>query len=441
MRSKIWKLLTIIFAVALIAPAFSAVESVKVGGDITIYGVWRDNYPYFKSSEGTSYKSYNFFQTTVRVYVTADLTDNIQAMVRLINERAWGISDSFNDTSQITLDLGYIKVTDILTPGLTLTVGRQEIQFGEGLVVGSQYNAAFYQHPANPLPAPDLGYEKAFDAIRADYELAGYPVVLTGFMSKISETVLSSSTSDTNLYGLNIAYQPDNFTLETYYVRNDVLHTDANLSIAGIRGVAEVPAIEGLKIGGEFAKQFGENASGNDYKGWAGLFNASYAFPVNMEPVVKVGYYFFKGDESGGDIKGWVPVYPSNIASRVGKLAYPALFPAGAGALYAGGSQVSSNPWYGLQVITLGLTFKPVEKISVGLDWFNLKLDEDYNNQDKLGNEIDLSITYAYTEDLTFGLDVGYFITDDVLEKNSDWGTATDADNAWQVIASMKVAF
>lgn len=435
MKSKMWKVMAVVFAVALIAPAFSAVESVKVGGDINIFGVFRDNYPYFKSSEGTSYKSYNFFQTTARVYVTADLTDNVQAMIRLINERNWKCSECPSDLT-VYLDLAYIKVGDILTPGLTLTVGRQEIQLGDGLVVGSQYNAAYYPIP---LGATDLGYQKAFDAIRTDYEVATVPVVITGFMSKISETI--SGPSDTNLYGLNIAYQPDDFTLETYYVRLDALHTDVNLSTAGIRGVAEVPAIEGLKIGGEFAKQFGEDPAGNDYKGWAGLFDASYAFPVNMEPVVKVGYAVFQGDADGGmigDIKGWVPVFPSNIASRVGKLAYPSLFPGGAGKIYSGTMPVGL---YGLQVINLGLAFKPVDKVSVGLDWFNLKLDEDYNSQDKLGNEIDLSITYAYTEDLIFGLDVGYFVTDDALEKNSDWGTATDADNAWQVVASMRVPF
>ena len=50
MKSKIWKVMAVIFAVALIAPAFSAVESVKVGGDVTMYGVYRDNFDFIKDS-------------------------------------------------------------------------------------------------------------------------------------------------------------------------------------------------------------------------------------------------------------------------------------------------------------------------------------------------------------------------------------------------------
>jgi len=429
MKSKIWKVMAIVFAVALISPAFSAVESVKVGGDVTMYGVLRPNFLISDEDETSA----NFFQTSVRVYVTADLTDNVQAMVRLINERDWGYSETPTD---IDLDLGYIKVTDILTPGLTFTVGRQEIQFGEGLVVGSAYNAYDY---ANDLAAPDLGLQKAFDAIRADYEVATCPVVITAFGAKIDENSSSpivdrnEDTSDTNLYGLNFEYRPDLYSLDVYYVRKDELHKDYNLSTAGLRVSGSIPSVENLGLKLEYAKQFGEDNDKRDFDGWALLFGANYKFDTNMNPAIRVAYNFFSGDDKPeeGDNDDWQMVYPSNIASRIGPVYYA--------------FSAANHPDYdylkesNLQVINLGFDLQPVEKVKLSLDGYWLKGDENIGEtkEDDIGYEVDLGINYQYTEDLSFGLTGGMLFTGDLFDKDK----LGDDDNPWQLIASMKVAF
>jgi len=424
MKSKIWRVMAVIFAVALIAPAFSAVESVKVGGDITIKGVFRDGIILFD----TDNPAQDFIYSGVRVYVTADLTDNVQAMVRLINERDFGNDYLREVEGSLILDLGYIKVTDILTPGLTLTVGRQEIQFGKGLVVGSRYRALDYVGADIGTAAIDLGQQKAFDAIRADYEFATVPVNLTVFKAKIVETyglgtlingVLGNplpGLNDIDLYGLCLAYKGDMFTVEPYFVDAKMAHEDLNLMTGGVRGT--INPMEALAIDLEFAKQFGDAAyifPGADFKGWAGTLGLTYKFDANMQPVVNFGYCYFSGwDGTGTDIDAWVPVFPSNVASRVGT---------------TGAS--------GLQVFNLGIGIQPTEKIGVGLNWYNLKADETAGADDSLGNEIDLSVSCAYTEDLSFGLDVGYLMAGD----NIDDSLGIDADNPWQVIGTMKVAF
>ncbi|MCD6221589.1 alginate export family protein [bacterium] len=441
MKSKIWKVIAVVFAVALIAPAFSAVESVKVGGDINIYGVLRPN---FKINSSYDETSANFFQTTARVYVTADLTDNVQAMIRLINERVWNCTGCSSEL-QVLLDLAYIKVTDLLTPGLTLTVGRQEIQLGEGLVVGSQYNAYGkvlgdknnYVSVSYPFStgANDLVLQKAFDAIRADYEVATVPVVITAFGAKIDEKSKSPSTSrpvsDTNLYGLNFEYRPDLYSLDVYYVRADKLHTDKNLDTAGLRVSGSIPAVEGLSLKLEYAKQFGEDGSDNDYEGWALLFGGSYEFPVDMKPVVRVAYNLFSGDDNGTSDKeydNWQMVFPSNIASRIGPVYYA----------FSANNTASLTTESNLQVINLGFDLQPVEKVKLSLDGYWLKGDEDIkNNEDDIGYEVDLGINYQYTEDLSFGLTGGMLFTGDLFDKKN----LDDDDNPWQVIASMKVAF
>ena len=427
------KLLTILAAVmlvGLVVPAFSAVENVKVGGDIVVKGIYRNNFDFTKGpNEGSS-----FLYTGARVYVSAELSNNISAMVRFINEKDWGISDSYNDSGAVSLDLAYLKVADLMVPGLNLTVGRQEIQMGDGLVVGSRYRAGDYQHPANPIGAPDLGLEKAFEAIKLDYAFTAAPVTVSAFKSKITENY-ASSTSDGDLYGLDIGIKGQNLLINPYYVNYTQAASEANvIQTAGLK-LGWNP-MEALGISVEYAKQFGEDKTASpkkDYEGWALVVGADYKFATNMKPVVSVMYADFSGQKaSATDVKAWVPVFPSNIASRVGKIAYPALFSNGEGSFDIGSGS-------GVRVLKLGLGLQPTEKVGVNLDWFNLTAKETASGvSDSVGNEIDLGITYAYSEDLSFGLDLGYLIKgnyiEDTVGKNND-------KSPWQAIATMKVAF
>ena len=424
MKGKLLKILIAVFAVALIAPAFSAVENVKVGGDVAIYGVIRGKY----ALPTNDY--HNFFQTSARVYVSADLSENVSAMVRLINERDWGYGQTGTD---INLDLGYIQVKDLLTPGLNLTVGRQEIQLGEGLVIGSAYSA--YNYPV-ALAAADLGLQKAFDAVKLDYTASAIPLSVTAFLSTINEQLWTDQT----LLGLNLGYKvADIADIEVYYVRDDNYNNNdkANLDTAGIRVVSKIPAIENFNLKGEYAKQFGDDGT-NDYKGSALLLGGEYKFSANMEPAIKVNYLILSGDENPttGDHKDWQMVFPSNIGSRIGPLFYA----------YSGwNSQYVHNNFNievsesNLKVLNLGFSLKPVEKLTLSLDGYWLKTDEKVavgaNSYDEIGKEIDLGIEYKYSEDLVFGLSLGKILADDLIEKG------LGGDDAYQVIASMKVSF
>ncbi|MGC9065326.1 MAG: alginate export family protein, partial [Candidatus Ratteibacteria bacterium] len=313
-----------------------------------------------------------------------------------------------------------------------LTVGRQEIQMGNGLVVG----AGNYQHSVNPINAADLRLEKAFDAIKLDYAFTAAPVTVCAFKSKITENY-ASTTSDTDLYGLDVVLKAENLNLSVnpYYVnytqaatRSNILHT-AGLSIGW-------NPMEALNIAAEYAKQFGEDKTlspTRDYEGWALCLGVDYKFATNMNPVVSAMYADFSGKKSTAtDNKNWVPVFPSNIESRVGKIAYPALFSNGEGSYNIGTGS-------GVRVFKLGLGLQPTEKVGVALDWFNLTAKEtDPGIDDSVGNEIDLSINYAYSEDLSVGIELGYFINGNYIE---DTVGSNNDKSPWQAIATMKIAF
>ena len=419
-------ILAAIMLCGLVVPAFSAVENVKVGGDIVIKGIYRNNFDLTKKA-GTNGDGESYLYTGARVYVSAELSNNVSAMVRFINERDWG-----QTARDIDLDLAYIKVADLLVPGLNLTVGRQEIQIADGLVVGSQYRNA---NPAAVGRYYDYGLQKAFDAIKLDYAFTAAPVSICAFKAKINE--LYNQPSDGDLYGLDIPIKLEKLIINPYYVRYEVGKQAPNvyptLDTAGLK-VAWSP-LEALSISGEYAKQFGDQTNNRDYEGWALVLGVDYKFATNMNPVVSVGYADFSGQKATAtDQKAWVPVFPSNIASRVGKIAYPALFSNGEGNYNIGTGS-------GVRALKLGLGLQPTEKVGLTLDWFNLTAKETAAGiDDSVGNEIDLGVNYAYSEDLSLGLDLGYLIAGSYVEDTVR--KANDKDkNAWQAIATMKVAF
>lgn len=436
--SRFKKLLVAIAVVAMAVPAFSAVENVKVGGDMDVEMIYRNNIGFIEDMS----ESFTYMGT--RVYVQASLTDNVEAMVRLINERDFG-NDYLRDIEgSVLLDLAYIKVADLFTPGLTLTLGRQELQLGDGLVVGSRYRALDYLAvDLGSTAATDYGKQKAFDTIRLDYAFPTVDVSATFFKAKILETYaledlgdllgVDINVDDVDLYGLGVTYSQDRFSIEPYlvYVR---MPDELDLYTAAIK--ADVTAMEGLQINAELAKQFGDTGDllgDGDFEGWAGMLGLEYKMNTNMEPTISAAYHYFSGD--AGDVEEmWMPVFPSDIASRVGKVAYPTIFAAGEG-VYANAGLIAAAS--GLHSFKLGGSIKPAENIKLGLDWFHLRAVDTISGIDEvLGNELDFSMNYQYTEDLSFGLDAGILLAGDMVDD-----AGLDDENPWQVIVSTKLAF
>ncbi|HPP30479.1 MAG TPA: alginate export family protein, partial [bacterium] len=395
-----WKrLLVAVAVVAMAIPAFSAVESVKVGGDITIYGIKRANLEMVYDDED----SLDILQTHMRLYVQAMLTDNVEAMVRLINERVWGEwgegDDDYDHYMQPLVDLAYIKVSDLLTPGLALTVGRQEIQFGEGLVVGSAFLPYDGRYPTGDTLAEDLGLQKAFDAIRVDYKFNQVPVDITAFMAKNLED-FTSNDDDENLYGLNLGFNAgETARVEGYYVRlQQMSDSDENISTAGVRVTGDVA---GFALKGEYAKQFGE-WNGCDNEGWALILSGQYNFTQSeMGAYIKAQFNYYSASDS--DSNGWLSFFPANVASRIGAINY---------ILALNTKNTNPEGLSNARVINVGGGISPVEKVALSLDWFNVNFADQpgWAYDESIGNEIDAAVTYKYSEDLTFGLQYGVLL-------------------------------
>jgi hypothetical protein len=118
-------------------------------------------------------------------------------------------SDIWNCYRDFILNLAYIKIDNIFTPGLNLTIGRQNLKIGEGFVIGSQYNALNASKELGPLLGSTLGIQKSFDAIKVNYTPQTISKLSAqGFFAKVNENSTTSSINDNDvdLYGLSVLY-------------------------------------------------------------------------------------------------------------------------------------------------------------------------------------------------------------------------------------------
>jgi hypothetical protein len=465
MRKRLITVLVLLLVAGFTCAAYAEVQNVKVSGDIDIKGVIR-NFG-LKDWDGDGFdatygRTLRCFVSTVRVKIDADLTDNVSTTVRLLNERAW--NQETNANTDIDLDLASVTLKEFLYSPLSLTIGRQEIKFGNGLVIGAVttnsispgHGAANKAGLADALD--DLSVRRAFDAIRATLNYD--PLILDFAYAKIDENNLPQY-DDVDLYGLNATYAlRKDITLEGYAWQrrrglsslDNTAGRDKRHEILNTLGFRIVSAtIKNLTIGLENAWQFGDHFANtalypNDIGGnlnrkvlaFAGQLTANYVMPdKKFTPAINGSYTYLSGDKyrnMGDTYRGWDPMFKDqNSGTLFNKiLGY-------------------SN----CQVFNVGGSIVPLEDIKVSLGYYYLLLNRPFTNEAQrlvlsgvpndpryrmrpgakhLAQEIDLGVTYDYTEDVQFGLNGGLFLP----------GNAFDADkrqNASQVIGSMKVTF
>ncbi|MDP2927611.1 MAG: alginate export family protein, partial [Candidatus Omnitrophota bacterium] len=293
------KRLILVLALALVvgltfSAAYAEVQNVKVSGDINVSGVVRDHFNLARStSNDPSPRSVkqSFLMSQIRLRVDADLTDNVSATVRMINERIWnGQNDNTADTD-IDIDLAYVTLKEFLYSPLTLTVGRQEISFGNGLVIGKSGAAS----GTTSIPS-DLSERSAFDAIRATLNYD--PLVVDLVYAQISQNNTTSYENSTSLTGINATYELNKkISLSGYYwlKRANTLASDKKPDdVNTIGALASITPIDDLTASLEAAYQFGKNtqtAAQQRHDAWALQAMADYTF-AKVKTTPKIGASF-----------------------------------------------------------------------------------------------------------------------------------------------------
>ncbi len=478
------KLLVIAIAVLIASPAFAAVQNVKVSGDIQTTFLDRQDFSLGLVESGVPAGLVH--QTGVaeqtRLRVDADLTDNVSATVRLINETAWGVGANEivgGAGKDVELDLAYVTLREFLYSPLTLTVGRQEFFFGNGLIIGGGPNNVTSGH-FNGL-ANDLSEITAEDGIKAvlDYK----PLTLTaiyfknsqGFDSLKGEYVSWNDSDSSDVYGLNANYQLGdayNTVVEAYMfseINGSVLTDQINgkgdkIYVPGLR--ASTNPVKGLNVQGEVAWQLGNqvvaNGAGKSESehrdAMAAQLMATYSLPVmeKYKPTVNASWTYVSGDKDS-------LMNGNDSASKTAKTyrAWDPMFEAqGGGTIYNSLFNLTD-----MNIFAVGGSVSPLQDVTAAFTWSALTAAEKFNGQNGLavlqpdqggdgivgtiytpagskktglGNESDVNINYAYTEDVSFGLSLGWFVPGNVFKAGSDGEMVKTAS---QAIADVRVAF
>jgi len=447
------KWLTIICILALAAficaPAFAEVQNVKVSGDIAVRSILRDNYTLDKDTA----KSEASFMQSVGLNIDADLTDNVSTSVRLVNQRDWdnnsdvGTPGAQTNAFSVDLDLAYVTLKEMIYAPLTLTIGRQGLWFGRGLIVGANL-----QDFNGSIVANEYTETSAFDAIKATLDLAPWKLDL--LYSKIDENTIVGATGlkdDVDLYGVNAGYKFDQYNAEAeayYFGKFDdssATNGQLNVNTYGLRGSLE--PVENLTIGAEGALQNGRhtdtlNAQGMSIKAYAYDLYGKYKFTdVQWTPTLGVEWLSLSGEKNGSTTStwnGWDVMYRGKFDTAIRDF-QNVYYATAARATAALGQDTGVSNQNSL-LITGSIV--PTEDVTVqgtyGHFWLNENLDAATRGALKsgteVGDELDLLLTYDYTEDVSFGLLTGWFFPGKIFPSGQD-------DVATDVVGTMKVVF
>ncbi|MDD4979992.1 MAG: alginate export family protein [Candidatus Omnitrophica bacterium] len=524
MSKRLILILALAFVVGITFAAYAEVQNVKVSGDITVSAVGRDNYDLAKSLSGNAIINSNFedkdrdILSITRVRVDADLTDNVSATVRLLNERPWNgesrsegqanrnigltASNTAAEANEIDLDLAYVTLKEFLYSPLSLSIGRQELHFGNDLIVGDPDTNGYSLRTA--LSEGDLSARKSFDALRATLD---YNPIVVDLVYARTEAGAANLHANTDLAGINASYALNNNTTiegfffskmkgsntpavynvdaadntgwtgaavgagldnQNYKDRSDIVNT------LGVRAVDKT--VKNLTLDGQIAWQFGRynpkfdpnarydaasfvKAQTVSRNAWAAQLMGSYdlkdiAMLSKYSPSISASYTYLSGADrdqtTKRSYKGWDPMFENQTIGQV-----------------MNGIFADTN----MHKAGLSAKAKLTDDIGAKLDYVGAWFAKSYPGGDNhrkailsgyaaasgtagdsgrqfylldgnyIGSEVDATLTYDYTEDVQFSLLGGVFFVGKNIRDADHIATKDNKANAAELIGSMKVTF
>lgn len=442
-------------AVFVTVPAFAEVQNIKVSGDLGVRYLLRNDFDLDKDVEDDLD---DYIMSTAELQINADLTDNVSTVVRLVNQRDWNDVYPGVETSHqfdVVVDLAYVELKELVYSPLTLTIGRQDLWYGKGFIIGAKQS-----DPEDSISANEYTVINSFDAIKASLDLDPWAVDL--LYSKIEENKTAQG-DDVDLYGVNVGYKFGSYNAEaeaylfvkedrskTAYPVGDVSSpttTEQNrVRTWGIRGSIE--PIQNAYVYGELAFQNGKYSIKKDLsrkrEAWAYDIGADYTFDgVLWTPKVGIEYIFYSGEditdptEAGNKWNAWDPMYRGKFDTAIREfqnLYYLTQYRADNTTVIV--SDQDSGATNQKQLLLKG-TVQPTSSLIVNgrFAWF--WFDEPVkatNGEDDVGTELDVMLTYDYTEDVSFSVLTAWFFP------GSYWPNGQD-DRASEVVGSVNVSF
>ncbi|MDD5347835.1 MAG: alginate export family protein [Candidatus Omnitrophica bacterium] len=437
MSKKLIIVLALAFVVGITAAAFAEVQNVKISGDVSVIGGIRSNLDFTKNDADS-----DGWLGITRIKVDANLTDNVDATIRLLNERAWGSgtghTGTTTSTSEVDVAQAYVTLKEMLndTVGFpwTVVLGKQSVVIGSGLLIGA---AGTNQGNSTQLPSTfaDFSKRSSFDAIVNVLDFS--PVVVTAGFVKAAEGALTEG-GDTNVYVVdakfNLGEEFKNAVLEGTYA----LSQKEKRGVQALDGRLVVSPIENVGLEAEYAYQtlktdpvYGAiNTVTSEYidearkskNADAIRFAASLGLPdVAWGPTIGVDYHRFS--------RYFNPMHENLTPADLANLLFAN------NNVQCVGVSISAKPMDALMLKLRYADFTFAKRFADSSTYTNSVTSETYALRDgkkDVGSEIDLSLVYDYTSDVQFGVNYGVF---------NPGKAFVEEKNASQVVGSMKVSF
>ncbi len=388
-------ILIIAVTVALAVPAFADLQNVVVGGSVRIRGNWFMNNDEMNTAA--------FVEQRTRLNVRADFTDKVSAFIEVDDYSIWGEdfrSDyltglDYRGAGNVALYQGYIEASEMWGTALKARIGRQEIKLGSGWLVGTNDKNAYFSG-------------LSFDGIRLTYATDQFSV--DGIWAKLAERSPLEEDGDIDLYAIYGSYLGiENVTLDAYwlFIRDAANYFGSrDTHTVGLRGAGTVNALD---FEAEVAYQWLDLDDADNSDALAANLEVGYTFDMSYSPRVYLGGAYFEGSDDDRPFNRLFSNWEYTMFDFLGEQSNANM----------------TNFW----TVRIGGSLSPTETLTVSLGAAYFQLVEDFSVDapwwcrvddpgDELGWEIDASLSYAYTKDLSFQAGYSHFFTGDALDNN-----------------------
>jgi len=478
------KRLTLVAAIvgfmALVAASYAEVQSVRLSGELRLRGYWTDHMTAL-GHPGYYGDSDTFIAQRTRVSVEWDLTDHVLVVATMQAQGVWGTSaagngfyangvkGNYNAQHADTVEMveAYVRFSELFWTPLNLQIGRQGLNFGNGLIFSNNDKA--YRFDAARVTWDELaakGYAVDF-VIGKLAQMTGGSTLSNYSNADLPGPGTLNTNRDGDIFFANLRWEPQNIKhlkdLEFYvgYMSNPIVADEESATgnptleqsrsyvwLFGVRGDVEV--LKNWKVWGEFAFETGESnanypsnyALDTDLNGWLLDVGTSYTFEnMKWKPVIWAGFTLATGsNETNGNVSNRTFRPWFDYQNRGGIALSPVL----------------SN----IQILALGVKATPSDKCDVwatAYRYFQDKVSDDVagnpyadiggvqaipNATHKdLGWEVDLGAGYNYSKDVKASLIFGMFVPGTAYDTFSGGIKTWTAKDAYLLRGEIEVKF
>lgn len=431
------------------------------------------------------------FEQNTKLRFRVEFTGNVSAQVDLFSRETWGKNfrsdyitgaDFRADTSRdVEFLQSYVEAQELFGLPLQLRVGRQQIELGDGWLVGKKHSTD----------------EFSFDGIRLTY--TGEPLTIDGWWTVLSEGGIYEQDGDVDFYGLNVTYTGiANHEFLAYWllVRDARAHNDTSfiaplerleewagvddydptdLHTFGVRAAGAFDALDyALEVAyqtgnadaiGHLFSPFGYGDTGARFDSWAGDLEIGYTLDVAWKPRVFLGGAYFGGEDNRElSFADWVNPFDRPKAS----VSFNRLFSETKYGELFGQDRNASN----FTQLRLGANLQPLDAVTLKATLMKYWVNETFDMPrtvpagafriplapalpfftDSAGNDIgtiaSIDLRYHYSEDLVFRLVIEHLFADDNLDNGNfiysnglEFNGGSDSDDATYVGVDSLIKF